>query len=292
MDATTEYEMTRPVSLGLRRRDISQYLIRNDAESLKSDFSHSSKTTNKETATGISNDETYLRIGRGSIKKPIEKEHPIGERDRSIFPIFGNTEKVDKDESQAIYTDDGNRKENSDTLVEQEFQGIKNDEANSVENSFTSEPVLKEERGIVQEPDEYIYKILRFNESYDGGLRPKNIFSRVSLQQHVDRGSKGQESRFISCCKTLYGIERLGSLTNEFQRIREVVRINITKLKDRAQIIDLTKEEIRERHISRYSTAWGYAERFEEVIIDPTSHVPSECVEKIGVVHMRSFKKT
>ncbi|XP_062610910.1 uncharacterized protein LOC134272732 [Saccostrea cucullata] len=176
-------------------------------------------------------------------------------------------------------------------LEEEEFETINTDDESNETISETSIQIIDEEKDVEQKPDEYVYRILRFNETYHNGLRPKNIFSRISLQQHVERGSKGQESRFISCCKTLYGIERLGSLTNEFQRIRQVVRINITKLKDRARVIDLTKEEIRERHISRYSAAWGYAERFEEVIIDPTSCVPSECVEKIGVVHMRSFIK-
>ncbi|XP_062579876.1 uncharacterized protein LOC134241868 [Saccostrea cucullata] len=335
MDATTEYEITEPVSLGLKRRGSDnekretktklrrrsvqrRYFLRSKAhneklnkelkvidiyknlitqslqsESLQSDFSYSPSTPIKETATGSSNEKTDSRIGRGSIKYSKEKKQTIEERDWSTFPIFGSTQEVDKDESHGIYTDDGNSKENSDALDEQRFQEIKNDEENSDdENSITSEPVINDERGTKQELSEYIYRILRFDENCQNGLRPKNIFSGISLQQHVERGSKGQESRYISCCKTLDGIERLGGLTNEYQRVREVVQINITKLKDRARIIDLTKEEIRERHISRYSTAWGFAEKFEEVNIDPTSHVPSECVEKIGVVHMRRFKKT
>ncbi|XP_062604925.1 uncharacterized protein LOC134266722 [Saccostrea cucullata] len=176
-------------------------------------------------------------------------------------------------------------------IEEEELEAINTDDESNETNFETSIQISDKEIHVEHIPDEYVYRILRFDETYHNGLRPKNIFSRVSLQQHVERGSKGQESRFISCCKTLYGIERLGSLTNEFQRIRQVVRINITKLKDRARVIDLTKEEIRARHISPYSTAWGYAERFEEVIIDPTSHIPSECVEKIGIVHMRSFSK-
>lgn len=138
---------------------------------------------------------------------------------------------------------------------------------------------------------EYVYRLQRFHETHRQGLYPKDIWSRTSLMKHVERGSKGVTSRFISCCKTLFDLQCLGGITNESTRVREVVRINITKLKNYQDVtvIDLTDETVREKHINRSSEAWGFASRFNEVILEPRTHVPADCVEKIGIVHRRRF---
>lgn len=111
--------------------------------------------------------------------------------------------------------------------------------------------------------------------------------------EHVAKGSKGVTSRFISCCKTLFDLQCLGCITNEFTRVREVVRINITKLKNYhdVTVIDLTDETVREKHINRSSKAWRFASRFNEVILEPITHVPATCVEKIGIVLHKKFIK-
>lgn len=138
---------------------------------------------------------------------------------------------------------------------------------------------------------EYVYRLQRFHEPHWQGLYPKDIWSRTSLMEHVAKGSKGATSRFISCCKTLVDLQCLGCITNESTRVREVVRINITKLKkyQDVTVIDLTDETVREKHISRSSDAWRFASRFNEVILEPRTHVPADCVEKIGIVHRRRF---
>lgn len=141
------------------------------------------------------------------------------------------------------------------------------------------------------EKDEYVYRLQRFHETHSQGLYPKDIWSRTSLMEHVAKGSKGVTSRFISCCKTLVDLQCLGCITNESTRVREVVRINITKLKNYQDVtvIDLTDETVRTKHISPSSDAWGFASRFNEVILEPRTHVPADCVEKIGIVHRRRF---
>lgn len=141
--------------------------------------------------------------------------------------------------------------------------------------------------------NEYVYRLLRFNEPHNEGLRPKLISSRITLEEHVKNGSKGTCSRFISCCETMNGLNRLIGLTNESSRVREVVRINITKLKDfeDVTIIKLTDENVRKEHIERNSKPWEYAEKFEEVVLAPRSHVPADCVERIGFVQHRTFTK-
>lgn len=139
---------------------------------------------------------------------------------------------------------------------------------------------------------EYVYRLLGFKETYHIGLAPKSFHSKTTLMEHVENGSKGVISRFISCCKTLHGLQKLASITNESVRCRGVVRINIAKLNPKeVKVIDLTDVSVREKHIARDSIAWEYANRFEEVILDPKTRVPAECVQKIGTVRCRSFTK-
>ena len=142
--------------------------------------------------------------------------------------------------------------------------------------------------------DEFIYRLLRFDESYTDGLRPKDIDSSICLEKHVRKGSKnGYKSRYIFCCKTMNALRRLGGECRKMSyAVRKVVRINITKLdRNQVKVIDLTDYDTRKKHIDKSSRAWGYAHRFEEVILEPETHVPIECVEKIGNVHERSFTK-
>ena len=87
-------------------------------------------------------------------------------------------------------------------------------------------------------------------------------------------------------------MRNLGGITNESSRVREVVRINITKLdRNQVKVIDLTDYGFRKKHIDESSPAWGYACRFDEVILEPLTHVPKECVERIGKIHKRIFIK-
>lgn len=139
---------------------------------------------------------------------------------------------------------------------------------------------------------EYVYRLLRPNELYKEGLRPKNIESKASLHQHVAAGSKGLHSRFISCCYTLHALRRLAGLTNHPSLVREVVRINISKLNlEEVKVIELFIEDVQEKHIKEGSKAWGFAENFQEVILEPKTHVPADCIERIGIVKDNTFTK-
>lgn len=139
---------------------------------------------------------------------------------------------------------------------------------------------------------EYVYRLLRPNEPYKDGLRPKNIESKASLHEHVAGGSKGLHSRFISCCYTLRALHRLARLTKHPSLVREVVRINITKLnREEVKVIELLIEDVREKHIKVGSKAWGFVEKFDELILEPKTHVPADCVERIGIVKDNVFTK-
>ncbi|XP_056002879.1 uncharacterized protein LOC125662577 [Ostrea edulis] len=176
--------------------------------------------------------------------------------------------------------------------IEQLVEATTNNDNKDLEISGTSTQLDNDETEGKQ--DEYIYRILRFREGYTGGLRPKNISSEISIEKHVAEGSKGTKSKYISCCKTLEGVEELGEITNESKRVRRVVKINVTKIRKHSsdiEIIDLTDTKIRRKHIDPDSKAWGYAERFEEVILSPASHIPPEYVKYIGKIRHRTFTR-
>lgn len=167
-----------------------------------------------------------------------------------------------------------------DRSIDQNFETTESDPKKSFKNCESKK-------------DEYVYRLLRATESYNQGLRPKHISSKITLEEHVENGSKGNRSRFISCSKTMDGLHRLIRLTNNYWRVREVVRINLTKLKDfkDVTIINLNDKDVREEHIDRHSKAWGYAHNFEEVVLAPKSRIPAECVERIGIVKDKQFIK-
>lgn len=99
------------------------------------------------------------------------------------------------------------------------------------------------------------------------------------------------KSRYISCFKTIAALVQFVS-NSETRAICEVVRINITKLdQNKVKVIDLTNEDTRKKHLIEKSKAWNCAVKFDEVLLEPEENVPMECVEKIGIVHERSFIK-
>lgn len=136
--------------------------------------------------------------------------------------------------------------------------------------------------------DEYVYRVLRDDESYTYGLKPKDIYSQVSLIDHVEHGSKkGHKSKFISCCKTKDGVKRMAGYINS---TKTVVRINVTKLDSKnVTVIDLSEWKIRYQNLKASPRACNYAEMYKEVILQPFNHIPAECVEKIGIIKDNKF---
>lgn len=133
-----------------------------------------------------------------------------------------------------------------------------------------------------------MYRVLRDDESYTDGLYPKDIYSQVSLIDHVENGSrKGQKSQFISCCKTKNGVKQMAGF---IKSTKPVVRINVTKLDSKnVTVIDLTDRRVRQQNLKASQRACNYAKMYEEVILQPVNHIPAECVEKIGIVRDNKF---
>lgn len=162
-----------------------------------------------------------------------------------------------------------------------------------INNTATSSQPVKSDSDDENKNDKYVYRVLRFDESYTDGIFPKDIHSEQSIEQHVLHGSKSWfKSRFISCCKTITAVKKIASFTNIYIDKRDVVQINISKLNPKeVTVIDLTDNNTRDQHLQD-STALRYAQMYEEVILEPKICIPSECIEKRGEIHQNTFYVT
>lgn len=164
-------------------------------------------------------------------------------------------------------------------------------------NTATSSQPVQSDTDDKNEKDEYVYRVLRIDEPYEEGIYPKNLHSKVRLEEHVLRGgSRGRsstKSRFVSCCKTINGVYGMARNTNKKNYTRDVVKINISKLPKEVTVIDLTDNYTRNQHLHD-DTALRYAEMYEEVILEPKmcTCIPSECIQKIGEILHNEFTFT
>lgn len=70
-----------------------------------------------------------------------------------------------------------------------------------------------------------LYRLLRADEDPAKGLTAKDPNSVVTVDFHVSYGSNGSDSRYISCSKTLEGINEFASHSIAFPR--RIVRIEL-----------------------------------------------------------------
>lgn len=171
------------------------------------------------------------------ITKDIQAEHFTYESKKSSTAIESD-KKPQVDSNRPSFQNKGKA-----NLSKQEsIEGAAIHENDDFQSSDASQPEGVHDKAEIKKA-EYVYRLLRFREPYHRGLCPKDIHSKTTLMKHVENGSKGVESRFISCCKTLSGLEKLASITNKSNGYRGVVRIDITKLNPgEVNMIDLPNE--------------------------------------------------
>lgn len=66
----------------------------------------------------------------------------------------------------------------------------------------------------------------------------KNIWSKVSVQEHVAFGSHGVASRYISCCKSEAAVQRLAFLSRT--NPKRIALLKVGLVFSNMKIIDLT----------------------------------------------------
>lgn len=96
-----------------------------------------------------------------------------------------------------------------------------------------------------EKKDEYLYRLLCFDEKICCGFYLKDICLKISFKEYIERGSRGIKLWFIFCCKIISGLEKLVSYINEFYFVCFVVCINIMKFDFRnVNVIDLIDESV------------------------------------------------
>lgn len=180
------------------------------------------------------------------------------------------------------------RRERATVLMAENFRHIHRQDEYTKYTTTSSQPI-KSKTNDENKNDEYVYRVLRSDESYTAGIYPKDANSNLSIEDHVLNGTYGTKSRFVSCCKTIDDVNELARRTRFDNKKREVVKINISKLDPKeATVIDLTDKNTRDQHLHD-PKALCFAQMYGEVILKPKICIPSECIEKIGVVYDQEF---
>lgn len=188
---------------------------------------------------------------------------------------------------QHVETPSSHKKKGATVSVEEVMRHNQRHDDDTKNTATSSQPV-QSDTDDENENDEYVYRVLRIGESYKRDIYPKDLNSKVRLEEHVLRGSSSTKSRFVSCCKTLDGVYEMAIHTNQENYTRDVVEINISKLPKEVTVIDLTDNYTRNQHLHDF-TALRYAQMYEEVILEPKICIPSECSEKIGEIRRKQF---
>lgn len=193
---------------------------------------------------------------------------------------------------QHVETPSSHKKKGATVSVEEVMRHDQRHDDDTKNTAASSQPA-QSDTDDENENDKYVYRVLRIGESYEEGIYPKNLNSKVKLEEHVLRGSSSIESRFVSCCKTIDGVHNMAIYTNFENCKRDVVEINISKLPKGVTVIDLTDNYTRDQHLQNPS-ALRYAQMYEEVILEPKmcTCIPSECIEKIGEIRHKEFNFT
>lgn len=117
-----------------------------------------------------------------------------------------------------------------------------------------------------------MYRLLRNDEHPEMGLTAKNIWSTVSVEQHVTFGSHGIASKYISCCKSEEAVREFASMSHTLPKRIAVFFINENFTS--TNIIDLTNPFVRNSLILN-TMGRNFAAKFKEVLIE--YNIPKEC---------------
>lgn len=122
-----------------------------------------------------------------------------------------------------------------------------------------------------------LYRLLRPDEDPAKGLKAKDPNSDVTIDSHVSYGSYGPDSRYISCSKTLEGINLFASNSIKFPK--RIVKLNIDENDPEIKrIIDLTNSHELYQHVFTQQGI-NFARKFDEVLVE--GRIRAECITLI-----------
>lgn len=179
---------------------------------------------------------------------------------------------------------------------EVQIEQINAPDVNSIENEYTSSVCTLENQIVTidesvdrdnnENEEMFLYRMLKPGESYHHGIKPDDVLSNTSIEDHVAYGSCDEvKSKYISCAKTISGIKKFAYLIKVGWRpqSRSIVKIDKTKLSDDCKIFDLTEQSIRSKYL-RSDRAKKFALRFEEVLLAPSCAIPVKCITEVATV--------
>ncbi|KAK3106221.1 hypothetical protein FSP39_015492 [Pinctada imbricata] len=127
--------------------------------------------------------------------------------------------------------------------------------------------------------DKFVYRLLNEMEMPEQGLKAKNPSASVSIQEHVENGSWGRPSQFISTAASFDALKQFA--TRSVSPRKRIVKIDLRKVEEstEAAVFDLTSKENRENYLTS-EKAQNFARKFQEVLI--RGYIPADCIEVIS----------
>lgn len=122
-----------------------------------------------------------------------------------------------------------------------------------------------------------LYRLLRPDEDPAKGLKAKAPNSDVTIDSHVSHGTYGPGSRYISCSKTLEGINEFASKSTTISK--RIVMLKIDENDPEInRIIDLTNFHELCQHVFT-ERGRNFARKFDEVLVE--GRIRAECITLI-----------
>ena len=126
----------------------------------------------------------------------------------------------------------------------------------------------------------YLYRLLRPDENpSDNGIVAKSPGANVSVQIHVETGSRGiGGSAYISTSASMEAVKEFASHT--YTRPKRIAAINTATLQaaGTARFLDLTVHENRVSFLDS-GTAYNFANKFAEVLV--SGQIPRHCIIRV-----------
>lgn len=277
-----------PRTLSLDSNDGPNSEVVGKTDSIRSSLTFSETENNGESkCREIIEEESAFR-NESDIEKDVDVNFDSAEEKETCIDNCAQLQVINSLEGEGISTQEADVQikhiDASDT--------IENECNNSVSTTETVNQIVTidesgQEDNVAEE--KFLYRLLRPDESYAHGIKPKNVYSNTTIDYHVSNGSSDDvRSRYISCSKTRSGISNFAYLIRKAARFEErhIVRIDKTKLGDDCKIFDLTKETVRSEHLTSHN-ALKYSSRFDEVLLAPSWEIPVECFTKVATVQNR-----
>lgn len=146
------------------------------------------------------NDELEQHKNAQTTGRPVEKSETttFKQNPKNVKKLPSKSDRARKGEKvfakqQHVETPSSHKKKGATVSVEEVMRHGQRHEDDTKNTATSSQPV-QSDTDDENENDEYVYRVLRIGEPYEEGIYPKNLNSKVKLEEHVLCGSSSIES--------------------------------------------------------------------------------------------------